>query len=150
MEDFVNPQIWIDITESKSRVGTAEYLQKGQNGSPITVTKKIGTIPLDPLTKVLGKGIASDMTAAWEKFPLAEFMAYSQVTNMQKYLKDPDEIMNNATNFVLDFQDKYMEETFPEVMERKEKEIIPVSHGKIKPDKDDEEDNGNDNSFEVI
>jgi len=129
MEDFINPQIWIDITQSKSRVGSAEYLEKGANGNPTTVKKKLGTIPLDPLAKELGKGIASDMTSEWKMFPLADFLEQSRVTNMDIYLKDPDKVMNLATNFIMRFQDKYMDESYPDMMfeeEENEKENLPV------------------------
>ena len=129
MEDFINPQIWIDITQSKSRVGSAEYLEKGANGNPTTVKKKLGTIPLDSLAKELGKGIASDMTSEWKMFPLADFLEQSRVTNMDIYLKDPDKVMNLATNFIMRFQDKYMDESYPDMMfeeEENEKENLPV------------------------
>ena len=158
MEDFINPQIWIDITASKSRVGTAEYLEKGANGAPTTVKQKLGTIPLDPLAKVLGKGIASDMTSEWKMFPLADFLEFSRVTNMEKYLKDPDGVMNNATNFIMRFQDKYMEEAYPDMeYEREEgerehvRENLPVHVDedalKKKDEEDEDDDKGGEDGF---
>lgn len=124
MEDFINPQIWIDIMPHGNRSAKAEYLTTSGHGMPSLDTKKIGSIPLDPLTKIMGKGIASDMTASWEKFPLQQMLEYSRATNMSIYLKDPDSVMGRATHFVLQFQDNYMDEVYPDeeyVMENKEK-----------------------------
>lgn len=113
MQDFVQPQIWIDINKSETRIANADYLMANEMGTPITKRIKLGEVPLDPLTKKLGKGIASDMTSAWQDFPLREFLERTRLTNMQLYFKDPDAIMDGATNFVLNFQDNYLDEVEP-------------------------------------
>lgn len=134
MEDFINPQVWINITPSGGRTGSAEYISTGPSGQPSVDKRKIGSIPLDPLTKIMGKGIASDMTATWEKFPLQQFLEYSRATNMNIYLKDPDTVMSNATYFVQDFQDRYIEEVYPDEADREETVTEIVTKPNMKND----------------
>ena len=140
MEDFINPQIWIDIMPHGNRSAKAEYLTASGHGMPTLDTQKIGNIPLDPLTKVMGKGIASDMTASWEKFPLQQMLEYSRATNMSIYLKDPDSVMSKATHFVLEFQDNYMDEVYPDEKHEEEvKEANTHTPEKREPEEEEED-----------
>lgn len=104
-EDFINPQIFMDITESGKRNAMAEYLL------PSKIIKKIdlGYVPLDPATKRIGKGIASDFTSSIMDFNLGEMLTVSEVTNIQKYLKNPDDVIEAASQYVLGFQEEYEE-----------------------------------------
>lgn len=117
MEDFINPQIWIDIMPHGGRQAKAEYLSTAGRDMPALETKKLGNVPLDPLTKVMGRGIASDLTASWENFPFQKMMEYSRATNMNIYLKDIDSVTEKATHFSLEYQDNYMDEVYPEEIE---------------------------------
>ena len=130
MEDFVNPQIWMSVTSANSRTAKAEYFVHGESAVPQLMAVKLGRVPLDPLAKILGKGLAADMTTSWSKFPFPEMMAYSKVTNNSIYLKDPDSVIQNASQFALTFQEKFFEESYGEIDARREemKETINVQH----------------------
>lgn len=128
MEDFVNPQIWMSITSGNSRTARAEYFVHGEGAVPTLKTVKLGRVPLDPLAKILGKGLAADMTTSWSKFPFQEMMSYSKVTNNNVYLKDPDSVIQNASQFVLTFQEQFFAESYGEIDAKREeqKEILNV------------------------
>ena len=128
MEDFVNPQIWMSITSGNSRTARAEYFVHGEGAVPTLKTVKLGRVPLDPLAKILGKGLAADMTTSWSKFPFQEMMSYSKVTNNNVYLKDPDSVIQNASQFVLTFQERFFAESYGEIDAKREeqKEILNV------------------------
>ncbi len=139
MQDFINPQIWIEATRQGTRTAKAEYLEDTGRDMPAVVSKKLGTVPLDPLTTVMGKGIASDMTSSWANFPLQQMLEFSRVTNMAIYTKDPDGCMERATHFTSQYQDVYIAEVYPDIMNTVEKTLeIKNHHAPEEPEEDDD------------
>ncbi len=110
LTNFVNPQIWIDKREGgNTRYATAEYVVTSGERNAIQ-SVKLGIVPEDPLTKIINRGIASDLTAQWEKYPFQQVLVESKATNMNTYLKEPDKVIEAASQITLAFQDRYLEE----------------------------------------
>ncbi len=146
MIDFINPQIWLDVMPgSERRRAKAEYIiSNGENTS--TQDINLGSVPLDPLTKVIGRGIAADLTSQWEQFPFEKILVESRVTNMNIYLKEPDRAIEAASQLTLGFQDRYVENTSSEfdidtTRQKREEEQQPKTK-KIQQQDEDDDDSG--------
>ena len=70
-----------------------------------------------------------------------EMLSYSKVTNNNIYLKDPDSVIENATQFTLTFQDKFFSDTYGEIDAKREeqKEILDVKRKPARNVMEDEE-----------
>ena len=123
MIDFVDPQIVMTATESGTRYAEAQYLN--DDGTDV-IKIPLGAVPKHPLIDKIGRGIAADFTGDIEKFRVKKMLDRTRVTDVNKYLKDPDIVIEEASEYVKKWQEDYYEENGPDYIHADDKSIEQV------------------------
>ena len=136
MIEFINPQIVMEADpETGARRAEAQYIDtSGEN-----VTKvNLGKVDLDPLTVRIGKGIAADFSEDLETFRIKTMYAKTDVTDIKKYLKDPDTVIQDASDWVYRWEEAngFTDDYKDEPDEERTREEIRKTQKKPQQDKE--------------
>lgn len=120
MIDFVDPQIVMTANESGTRYAEAQYL----NDDATDVIKiSLGSVPKHRLIDKIGRGIAADFTGDIEKFRVKKMLDRTHVTDIEKYLKDPDKVIQEASEYVKKWEEDFYNEYGPDYINPDEESV---------------------------